>query len=171
MGTCGNGFDCRYPSERVPTLSHKHVIPWFLFNMLMQVHKNLERLYEHAIHHATDLDNPEIFDGVLILGSYEGVTCFTIDSTVQAPMRKQCYNTKAAITHQHFVAPECGCRAGFSNMPTQHVKPCDVGNGRIVCTHAITLALLLRLGLPRGLSHHVLVSLRSRLQREDCVRA
>ena len=77
------------------------------------------------------------------------------------------YTTKAAITRTHFVAAVCNCPAGCSNEASPGVAAADIGQGKIICSHGMTLPVSLSLALYKGLATSILIELRRRLQREN----
>ena len=77
------------------------------------------------------------------------------------------YKTKSAISHNHFLATECNCRAGCTNEVSPNIALSDVGQGRIICSHGMTLPVSLSLALYRGLAAHCLSELRLRLLHDD----
>ena len=149
-------------------LSYKHVVPLNLLNMAVnaRVH-NGERLIRRGIRHAMDQATPSIYSGKLTLGRYEGEICIVIENKVRASMKNFEYNPKSAITPIHFVATECNCKAGSCNTPTESIALADVGRGRIICSHGMTLPVQLSLALYKGLAAHILSELRLRLKRDD----
>ena len=154
-------------------LSSKHAVPHNLVDMARnaRVHTS-QRLIERGLRHATDRASPDILDGQITLArcntsDLKGDVCVIIDNKVRASMKNVEYETKSAITHKHFLASECNCRAGCSNKPSPDVALDDIGNGKIICSHGMTLPISLSLAMFRGLAAHVLSELRLRLMRED----
>lgn len=161
------------PRKKGESLSPTHTISKNLINMATnaRVHTS-QRLIERSLRHATDRASPDIFDGQITLGicntdDCKGDVCVIISNKVRASMKNVEYKTKAAITHNHFLATECTCRAGCSNEPSPSVDPADIGNGKIICSHGMTLPVSLGLALFRGMAAHILSELRLRLLRDD----
>lgn len=82
-------------------------------------------------------------------------------------MRNFEYQPKAAITSVHFVAAECNCKAGCFNEPSPSTIPAEIGKGRIICSHGMTLPVSLSLALYNGLAAQILTELRLRLKKEN----
>ena len=135
-------------------------------SMNARVHSG-ERLISRGLRHATDPATPSIYSGSITLGRYEGEICVVIENKVRASMKNEEYQTKSAFTQSHFVATECNCQAGCSNLPSQHITLKDVGQGRIICSHGMTIPVALSLAMYKGLAAHILAELRLRLKRED----
>lgn len=149
-------------------LSFKHAIPTNILNMATnaRIHTS-KRLCERSLRHATDPSTPNIQDGMITIGYFEDDVCVIIEQRVRASMKNVEYATKAAITQNHFVASVCNCRAGCSNEASPGVAAADVGQGKIICSHGMTLPVSLSLALYKGLATLVLIELRRRLQREN----
>lgn len=155
-------------------LSATHAISKNLVNMARQsrIHTS-QRLMERSLRHATDKASPNILHGTITLGvcnhsDCAGDTCCIIlENSVRASMKNIEYKTKSAITQHHFVATECTCRAGCTNEPSPNIEPSDIGTGKIICSHGMTLPVSLSLTLYKGLAAHILSELRFRLLRDD----
>lgn len=155
----------RDPKEK---LSFRHAIPSNLINMATnaRIHTS-KRLCERALRHATDCSTPNIQNGLFTIGYFEDDVCVIIEQRVRASMKNVEYAAKAAITQTHFVAAVCNCRAGCSNEASPGVAAADVGQGKIICSHGMTLPVSLSLALYQGLATSVLIELRRRFQREN----
>lgn len=157
------------PRKKGNSLSYIHTVSQNLVSMAKNacIHSS-QRLLERSLRHATDQASPDIFDGQLTLGRCNGnecvgEVCIIIQNNVRASMKNVEYKAKSAITHRHFLATECNCRAGCSNEPSPTVDHADVGGGRVICSHGMTLPVSLSLALYRGLAAHSLSELRLRL--------
>ena len=100
------------------------------------------------------------------MGYFEDEVCVIIEQRVRALMKNVEYATKVAISQHHFVAAVCNCRAGCSNEVSPGVAAADVGQGKIICSHGMTLPVSLSLALYKGLVTSILIELHHRLQRE-----
>ena len=156
------------PREKGKILSYKSVVPQNLLRMSMnaRVHSG-EHLISRGLRHATDPATLSIYNGSVTLGQYDGEICLVIENKVRASMKHDEYQTQSAFTKSHFVATECNCRAGCSNLPSQHIPLEDIGQGRIICSHGMTIPVALSLAMYKGLAAHILAELRLRLKRED----
>ncbi len=67
-------------------------------------------------------------------------------------MKNVAYKTNSAITHNHFVANQCNCRAGCTNELSPTVDLADVGGRRVICSYGMMLPVPLSLALFRGLA-------------------
>ena len=101
------------------SLSCTNAVSQNLVNMAQnaRIHSS-QRLIERSLRHATDIASPDILDGQITLGRYfessnvsEGDVCIIIHNKVRASMKNVEYNAKSAISHNHFLATECNCRA------------------------------------------------------------
>ena len=63
------------PRRNKQQLSYKHVFPKYLLQISTRVHEDSERLYKRACRHAMDPACPDILDGTVTVGDYEGSTC------------------------------------------------------------------------------------------------
>jgi hypothetical protein len=163
-----------------PRMAHEklcstHAVPMNLVNMARnaRVHTS-QRLIDRGLRHATDRASPDILDGQITLGrchdnECKGEVCIILENNVRASMKNVEYETKSAITCNHFLATECNCRAGCSNKPAPTVDLADVGSGKVICSHGMTLPIALSLALFRGLAAHCLSELRLRILREDSI--
>jgi hypothetical protein len=147
--------------EKGKTLTCKSVVPHNLLHMSMnaRVHSG-ERLISRGLQNATDPATPSIYNGSITLGRYEGEICLVIENKVRASMKNHEYQTKSAFTQSHFVATECNCQAGCSNLPSHSIALEDIGQGRIICSHGMTIPVVLRLEMYKGLAAHILAELR-----------
>ena len=149
-------------------LSFKHIIHTNLINMATNARIHTSKcLCERSLRHATDPSTPYIQDGMITMGYFEDDVCVIIEQRVRASMKNVEYTTKAAITRTHFVAAVCNCRAGCSNEASPGVAAADIGQGKIICSHGMTLPVSLSLALYKGLATLVLIELHCRLQREN----
>ena len=161
--------------QKGDSLSCTHAVSQNLIKMARnaRIHSS-QRLIDRSLRHATDIASPDILDGLLSLGrcressnDCKGDVCIIIHNKVRASMKNVEYNVKSAITHNHFLATECNCRAGCTNDASPTIAPNDVGQGRIICSHGMTLPVSLSLALYRGLAAHCLSELRLRLLHDD----
>ena len=60
------------PRRNKQPLSYKHVFPKYLLKIDTRLHDNSERLYKRACRHAMDPACPDILDGTITVGEYNG---------------------------------------------------------------------------------------------------
>jgi hypothetical protein len=148
-------------------LTCKSVVPHNLLHMSMNAHVHSgERLISRGLWHATDPATPSIYNGSITLGRYEGKICLVIENKVRESMKNHEYQTKLAFTQSHFVATECNCQAGCSNLWSHSIALKDIGQGRIICSHGMTIPVALSLEMYKGLTAHILAELWLRLKQE-----
>ena len=90
-----------------------------------------------------------------------------IENKVHVSMKyDESYLTRLAFTQSHFVTTECNCQAGCSSLPSHSFAPAEIEQGRIICSHGMTIPVALSLAMYKGLVAHILAELQFRLKQE-----
>ncbi len=152
----------RFSTRSEGALKPEHVMPRFVLGMIdnSRIHDG-GRLKARAIRHTMDVQTPKLIDATISLATLDGNSiCLAISGhKVKASMKPNLYNVMTAFNRQNLVACSCNCKAGC--------KATSLESQRIVCTHSVTPLLQLSRLLFSGLAEHILVELRSLLEKDD----
>ena len=152
----------RFSVREKGVLKSEHVIPRCVLGMInkSRIHDG-GQLKARAIHHTMDIQTPKLLDATISLATLDGKSlCITTSGhKVKASMKPNLHHVITAFNSQDLVACSCDCKAGCKT--TTHTSQ------RIVCTHSVTPMLQLSRLLFLGMAEHILIELRTLLEKDD----